>query len=711
MSEQLPNLLGKAFLPGDGEAGAPYLSPDLFDAALIRRSAVALGLCEPSISDVDLVLLYLDTPDLCMLSPCRLFVEAWYRDRYADVQAAIVSGLFPSGYTHFINAGLQEGRWPSPRMERRSVGVLPADEVSEVSEDYLERDLDAREFISVFNWVRPTDYYNIYGRYLNAPPPTLSEELPAELTTLHGAVFAEFDEAFYVATYLGGRQTENPFAHYIRFGVKNRFSPNAWFQEDWYRAFYWDVNEVIESGGLPSGFYHYLNGGRAEGRMAAYDRARMLDLSRPDHTGLTPGQRLDFLDKHLRAPKELALSPLAYNAPRTIWLVLPTLNAELSVGGYAASFALMVALGRLGFTPGFICTQEDRPNRDYFLWRVADSAVREIVSRGHVVGRQDIASTEFGDQDQIIVHSVWDLVLGNVLAFRLTSRLPFLMVQDYEPAFCENGTMQKLCAEQYDVPHRPLFKTLALQQYFQNHGLGAMRADRQMRSSFHSFEPPLKFWPVQTADMLRDRPERTLVLHTEAAPYDANTLFEMSVMALQSLCAEGVFGPEWTFIAIGTAGTLPDFPLGRDHILRFVPHPGANNTARLMEKLDIGVSLMDAPGAAVTALEFAMTGALVLTNIHETRGRDALLAMSNNFVPCDATLSGIKSALREALSGVNDFTARAEQALQRPHAAAWEAIFTSEFLMPIFEPSSDSASSREDPEVNESSTVSGQLDH
>jgi hypothetical protein len=38
------------------------------------------------------------------------FDEAWYLDRYPDINEAVKRGAIPSGYRHFVEFGQQEGR-------------------------------------------------------------------------------------------------------------------------------------------------------------------------------------------------------------------------------------------------------------------------------------------------------------------------------------------------------------------------------------------------------------------------------------------------------------------------------------------------------------------------------------------------------------------------------------------------------------------------
>lgn len=82
-----------------------------------------------------------------------------------------------------------------------------------------------------------------------------------------------FDAAWYLESYpqlqsqIGAdRPWSSAQAHYDRQGAREGLSPNAFFDEGWYRQANPDVLAAIEAGQIPSGYSHYKSSGGYEGR-------------------------------------------------------------------------------------------------------------------------------------------------------------------------------------------------------------------------------------------------------------------------------------------------------------------------------------------------------------------------------------------------------------------------------------------------------------
>ncbi len=90
---------------------------------------------------------------------------------------------------------------------------------------------------------------------------------------------ASFDPAWYRVQYLND-SNEPPFQHYLRIGRSEGRSPNADFDEVFYRQRYPDVVQPIADGYLISGFDHFLRYGRREGRLPRADHVCWANRSR-----------------------------------------------------------------------------------------------------------------------------------------------------------------------------------------------------------------------------------------------------------------------------------------------------------------------------------------------------------------------------------------------------------------------------------------------
>lgn len=87
----------------------------------------------------------------------------------------------------------------------------------------------------------------------------------AALLSRHNNVsWAVFDPNFYAASNPASvhhTDTESLLQHYLAEGATAGFSPNRWFDEGFYRRFNPEVEELIRSGRLTSGFEHYCETG------------------------------------------------------------------------------------------------------------------------------------------------------------------------------------------------------------------------------------------------------------------------------------------------------------------------------------------------------------------------------------------------------------------------------------------------------------------
>ncbi len=683
MSTQLRKFLAKAVWPAGVIPEKMTISEELFDFAFLQQAAIDIGLEIESADKGMLFELYLVTPELCALSPCRLFDETWYRYRYPDVREAIEVGLFPSGFLHFLATGIHEGRLPEEHYDQSTEINQCFDKTSSVDCDYIRRHPKSREFLRIFNWIDPAEYYNNFGRLIGIPPVAPSGRLPQALLQMYDIVFSEFNEDFYRSAYLPGQDNEDAFSHYVRYGQKQGHSPNGWFQEEWYRAFYWDVRESLDSGGLPSGFFHYLTVGRAEGRLPAFDLSRALEARMPGVTDPALLRRVDFLKTRVRRPVEVPIPGISNRHPRTIWFILPTLNVDISFGGYQACFALMSAVALMGFRLGVICMEEQRPNLAYFFWRSNDPVLCAALREGEVVGQDALSELKICIEDKFIAYSVWDLAVASVFAARTHGKLPFLLAQEYEPVFYDNSAMKAICAEQYHYNHIPIINSNFLLDYFKTNGVGVFNSTRSGVPLYYCFEHRINVLPLSNLKEMNARGRRTLVAYARPEGHAARNLFEMVVLVLQRLCTAGVFGPEWEFIGLGALSKLPAIPLGNGHSLSMHMKMEEVEYVRFMKTLDIGVSMMEAPHPSIMPFEFATTGALVVTNTFENRTKEQLVDICGNFIPCRSTLADMERAILDALARVPDFERRLQN-VYRQEERHWSEIFSTDFLTSIF---------------------------
>lgn len=682
MKHDLLKFLTDEVLLQQDEGCLDQLAESLFDFTLLRAGLAGVGLCDAEASDEDLFSLYMSDPQAALISPCRLFSEACYRAQYPDVEDAINRRVFPSGFIHYLKVGLYEGRWPSRIMKEIARSHASAEMLVDAALFDIHLDAQAYRFLAVFSWISPAQYYNLYGRHMGCRAVPVARAMPG-LSELQKLQAAEFDQDYYRARYLDGTTEIDALQHYFSIGAKKQYSPNSWFQEDWYQAFYWDVCEAVERGILPSGFCHYLISGRTEGRMPAYDLSRALELKMPGVTDPVLLRRTEFLKDRVRRVRDIRQPTLVSKDLPTIWFVLPVLNADISFGGYQACYALMSAAFRHGFRIGIICMEEQRPNRDYFIWRTTDPVLRQIVSQCELFGRDYLPDIEVTAADLFVAYSVWDLAIAASFAKVTRNTRPFLLMQEYEPVFYDSSSMRAMCAEQYTIKHIPIINSHFLLLYARKNKIGIFADDAADNGRYICFEHKINALPAQSRSVMASRSRRVLAAYARPEAHASRNLFEMIVISLQRLCEEGIFDQNWVFIGLGALSDLSDIYLGNGHSLKLMKKMDEQEYVDFMGTLDIGISMMDAPHPSVVPFEFATTGALVITNTYENRSKGDLTSLSNNFIPCDISLDGMEGAIREAVSRVMNFDDRAANVFA-PDTSSWARVFSPDVVRKIF---------------------------
>lgn len=213
----------------------------------------------------------------------RLFDETYYLSNNLDVQTAIFNKQYSSGYEHYINFGLREGRSPSSlyneqyylnsypdvanavaagiyqtgfehyvtqgQLERRN----PSSLFNEL--DYLANNPDVGSAIAVDALLSGFEHYLKFGLNENRLP-----------------LLSLYNESYYltsnpdVASAVAADVFIDGFEHYLQFGQREKRNPSSLFNENLYLNSYPDVANAVTSGTFQSGFEHYILYGRADGR-------------------------------------------------------------------------------------------------------------------------------------------------------------------------------------------------------------------------------------------------------------------------------------------------------------------------------------------------------------------------------------------------------------------------------------------------------------
>jgi VCBS repeat-containing protein len=217
------------------------------------------------------------------VSLAAIFDETYYLSQNPDIATAVRTGGLSSGYQHFVNAGIAEGRSPSlyyneayylqQNSDVRSAvqnGNLSSGLLHYLQAGHLENRIASPYF-------DPNDYLlnnpDVEGAIINGGVSSAFEHL-VEAGAAEGRLsILLFEESHYlqqnpdVAGAVENGSFGSGYEHYVLYGQKEpERNPGPLFDESDYLGSNPDVAAVVETGILSSGFEHFFRAGRAEGR-------------------------------------------------------------------------------------------------------------------------------------------------------------------------------------------------------------------------------------------------------------------------------------------------------------------------------------------------------------------------------------------------------------------------------------------------------------
>jgi hypothetical protein len=491
------------------------------------------------------------------------------------------------------------------------------------------------------------------------------------------ALRRELDPVWYRGKYLTHDYSKEPLEHYLSQGIRLGYSPNRWFDERFYLAFYPDVAKVCNEGKILCGFQHYLENGRREKRLTRHELQKCLEARMP---GVTRPLLLDKVDDLARRLRPIPAVKVA-RASSTVWVLLPTLNPDITFGGYRCAIELIKTLVGRGYPVAIICCSE-QSNIEYFQHCMGANSFGSTVENVNLLNRFDLSGpVEVGINDRFIAYSCWEAHLAHGLA-SLTNEPRFaLLAQEYEPAFHEHGSEHAILNAAYDLPHLPIFNSDSLRYFFEQAKLGIFGKQQSKGcSEYIVIEHTHARVKAPTREGLaRNGRSRRLVMYTRPEPHAARNLFPLGILGLSRAIERGVLVGSWEMLGIGalSAGHRVQLPRGYELFLK--PKMPIEEYALFIAGTDLGISLMYAWHPGLVSFELAEAGARVVTNTFSIRSSEYLRGISENLVPCDPTIEGIAEGIERAVSGLDDTESRLRGA-NIPGPRSWDEVFDDKFF-------------------------------
>lgn len=492
---------------------------------------------------------------------------------------------------------------------------------------------------------------------------------------------SEFDAEWYAENYPEYKDSGlPPFQYYATIGIGARHSPNENFSEEFYLAFYADIRDAVEKKRLPCGFYHYLMAGRREDRLPKHDLAGALEAVLPGVTLARLQANADDIEQRLRP-----INGIVADGPRTIWCFLPRLNPDIFFGGYKAFLEFLLALDRSRTIHecaiALVTTEEFTANAAYCIWQMKGSPFADFLKSVTVRGRGEISELIMSARDRFVAYSSWDALLASPLAARTDEPRVISFIQEYEPIFHDFSALHSFVNQGFEIPSFPIFNTACLRDYFASNRYGLFKSYPEAIEGvdYLCFEHVFNILPLQDRKAMESKTTRLCTVYARPEGHAARNLYEIALLALRKLCAEGTFDSRWSFVGLGALAERDPVPLDRKHHLDFIQKMPEAEYVDFASSIDLGISLMYAPHPSVVPFEFATTGAIVVTNTFENRSPDFFAEISGNIVPCAPDLDGVMRAIRTAVCRVEEFDRRYEMAL-RPSKRSWKDVFGADFV-------------------------------
>jgi GT2 family glycosyltransferase len=400
-------------------------------------------------------------------------------------------------------------------------------------------------------------------------------------------------------------------------------------------------------------------------RGGAPPRRLRLDTRPPARLALRPGRRGPEPER-LRVIHE-KLGPLDFSAsddaPERVNLLIPTIDLEHFFGGYIAKLNLALRLARRGLRVRLVTVDPVGPLPP--TWR------RSVESYSGLAGLFESVEVAFGREsprietsrtDSFIATTWWTAHLArHALADGERERFLYL-IQEYEPFTFPMGSLAALAAESYRFPHRALFSTELLRDWFRSRGLGVFAAGaREGDAASVAFQNAITDVRPLPAAELGARQSRRLLFYARPEEHAARNMFELGALALSRAVESGILRGGWELHGVGTVGDERAIDLG-GAALELLPRRDQAGYAELLREHDVGLALMYTPHPSLAPIEMAAAGMLTVTNSFETKTAEALHAISPNLIASEPSVDGVVEALRQAVAGAEDVERRVQGA-------------------------------------------------
>jgi hypothetical protein len=357
--------------------------------------------------------------------------------------------------------------------------------------------------------------------------------------------------------------------------------------------------------------------------------------------------------RELLRPLELVVSE---SAPARANLLISAVYLDYFFGGQICIFNLARRLAEHGLRVRIVTTdpQPKLPaswRRQLEAYEGLDGALEQV----EFAFAGDRPPLEVSPRDGLVATTSWTALVANEARSALGRPRFVHLIQEYDALAFPNGSMAALARKAYRLPHHAIFSTELLRDYFRRHRLGVFEHEDDDPPVVRNAITPTG--PATREELAARAP--TLVFYARPEPHASRNMFELGVAALTEAVAEGVFGPDWSFLGVGSVRPLSPVVLSDGRRLDLLPRRIQRAYAETLRRGTVGLALMDTPHPSLAPIEMAAAGLAVVTSTFENKDQAALQAISPNLIGAEPTLDGVVGALRAAVARTADADALA----------------------------------------------------
>lgn len=372
-------------------------------------------------------------------------------------------------------------------------------------------------------------------------------------------------------------------------------------------------------------------------------------------------------------------------AGRRVNLLIPEINFNSFYGGYMAKFNLARKLIEDGYRVRLVVVDPCVYAPD--SWR---EAVRSYQGLEDIFDTVEVAyqgdrrqELPVGDTDRFIATTWWTAYLADDAVARIGGPPFVYLIQEYEPFTFPMGSYSAMAEHSYAFPHRALFSSGLLRDYFRLQGLGVFDGRTGDNIAAH-FENAIVKYDQSEVDAALARTgngsaagKRKLLFYARPEAHATRNMFEVAFLALARAIDEGVFDDGWEFHGIGSGHGDIDLPGG--NTLKMLGKFRLTEYREALLRYDAGLSLMYTPHPSLLPLDMASAGMVVVTNTCMNKTTDELSRLSTNLIGAEPHIAGVRDGLKQARGRADDCASRREGARVN-WAGTWDECFHEDIM-------------------------------